>query len=210
MRSKVTTPPAVEPVSLSEIKASLRITSTAEDTLLTQYITDARLMIERITGRKLINQTITAYYTDFNGHSVSSAWWSGHRVMHERDLYKKQEIELEFSPVQSITSLSTVESDNSETVVTSTQYYLDNYDDDMRSVIRPVSVMTLGSRNENNLKAVYVAGYGPSSSDVPSALRRAIIILAGQLYVNRGDCGDKCQSSCGVSQMINPYIVKHV
>ena len=209
MRSKVSTPPAIEPVSLTELKASLRITSTAEDTLLSQYITDARAVVERITGRKLINQTITSYYTDFNGSIVNSAWWSGTRVMHEQVLYEKQQLELEFTPVQSVTSLSMVESDNSETVVATTEYYLDNFDDDMRSVIRPVSVLTAGSRNENNLKAVYVAGYGALASDVPSALRRAIIVLAGQLYVNRGDCGDQCQSDCGATHMITPYIIKH-
>lgn len=209
MRSKVSTPPAIEPVSLTELKASLRITSTAEDTLLSQYITDARLIVERITGRKLINQTITSYYTDFHGSSVNSAWWSGTRVMHEQVLYEKQQLELEFTPVQSVTSLSMVESDNSETVVATTEYYLDNFDDDMRSIIRPVSVLTAGSRNENNLKAVYVAGYGALASDVPSALRRAIIVLAGQLYVNRGDCGDQCQSDCGATHMIAPYIIKH-
>lgn len=129
--------------------------------------------------------------------------------MHEQVLYEKQQLELEFTPVQSVTSLSMVESDNSETVVATTEYYLDNFDDDMRSIIRPVSVLTAGSRNENNLKAVYVAGYGALASDVPSALRRAIIVLAGQLYVNRGDCGDQCQSDCGATHMITPYIIKH-
>lgn len=207
MRSKVTTPPAIEPVTLDELKASLRITSNAEDTLLAQYIEDARHLVERTTGRKLINQTITTYYTGFTG-SVSSQWWTGTMTAHENILYGNQSLELEFAPVQSVTTLEQVEDDNSENLIASIEYYLDNYDDDMRSVIRAVSTLTYGSRDENNMKAVYVAGYGASASDVPSALRRAVLVLAGQLYSNRGDCGDECQTSCGAKSMMEPYIIK--
>lgn len=206
MRSKVTTAPASEPVTLTELKASLRITSTAEDTLLTQYITDARLLVERLTGRKLINQTITAYYTGM-GEQISSEWWSGTRVMSEKMIYGNPRLELEFAPVQSVTTVHAVETDNSETLIASTEYYLDNYDDDMRSLIRPVTFMNAGSRRENNMKVVYVAGYGSSASSVPSALRRAVLVLAGMLYANRGDCGDQCQTDCGAKQMIEPYII---
>ena len=207
MRSKVTTQPAIEPVTLTELKASLRITGTAEDTLLTQFITDARELVERITGRKLINQTITSYYTGL-GETSSSEWWSGTRVAHERILYGDQKIELEFAPVQSVTTLHAVESDNSNTLIASTEYYLDNYDDDMRSCIKPVSVISAGSRNENNIKCIYVAGYGTTAASVPSALRRAVLVLAGALYANRGDCGEQCQTNCGATQMMTPYIIK--
>ena len=207
MRSKVTTPPAIEPVTLTELKASLRVTGSAEDTILTQYITDARELVERITGRKLINQTITAYYTGL-GENISGEWWSGTRIAHERILWGSQQVELEFAPVQSVTTLHAVESDNSNTLIASTEYYLDNYDDDMRSKIKPVTVITAGSRNENNIKCVYVAGYGTTASSVPSALRRAVLVLAGSLYANRGDCGDQCQANCGATQMIQPFIIK--
>lgn len=209
MRSKVTTQPTIEPVTLTELKASLRVTSTAEDALLTQYITDARLIIERITGRKLISQTITAYYTGTGG-TCSTTWWSGTRIGSENDLYGGQHLELEFTPVQSITSLEGVEIDNSETAILSTEYYLDNYDDDMRPYIRPVSFIRSGSRGENNLKSVYVAGYGDNASDVPSAIRRAIVVLSGKLYETRGDCGDSCQAGLGLGGILEPYIIKHV
>lgn len=208
MRSKVTTAPAIEPVTLTELKASLRVTGTAEDTLLTQYISDARELVERITGRKLINQTITAYYTGL-GENITGQWWSGTRVAHERVLYGTQQIELEFAPVQSITTLHAIESDNSATLIASTDYYLDNYDDDMRSRVKPVTILTAGSRIENNIKCIYVAGYGTTAASVPSALRRAVLVLAGMLYSNRGDCGEQCQTNCGATQMMQPYIIKN-
>jgi len=209
MRSKVTTQPAIEPVTLAELKSSLRVTNGAEDDLLTQYITDARLIVERTTGRKLISQTITAYYTGMGG-TASSSWWSGTRIGSEKQLYGDQLLELEFTPVQSITSLNAVETDNSETLIASTEYYLDNFDDDMRPMIHPVNSIISGSRDENNMKVVYVAGYGDNASDVPSSIRRAIVLLAGQLYYNRGDCGEQCQSYMGLGGMLAPYMIKHV
>ena len=66
MRSKVTGAPAQEPVTLAEAKASLRITNTDEDALVTQYLEDARIYAERITGRKFITQTVTSYHNGFD------------------------------------------------------------------------------------------------------------------------------------------------
>lgn len=209
MRSKVTSQPAVEPVTLDELKSSLRITRNAEDALLTQYIVDARLLVERLTGRKLITQTITAYYDGACG-GKGLPWWSGTMTGSESFLSGGQSLTLEFAPVQSVTSLEAVEADNSENTISATTYYLDNYDDDMQAHIRAENGITPGSRNENNLKAVYVAGYGSAGSNVPSAIRRAIITLAGALYSNRGDCdGTTCADQCGATKMIGPYVIKH-
>lgn len=210
MRSKVTTAPSVEPVSLDEVKASLRITSNAEDALLTTYIVDARQLVEKMTGRKLINQTITAYYDGFYGNRGKFEWWSGGMVGSETYLFGGQKLPLEFAPVQSVTTLHAVEADNTETLISSATYYLDNYDDDMPAAIQSNDGLTPGSRNENSVKVVYVAGYGATASTVPSALRRAIIALVGALYSNRGDCdGEGCADKCGASKMIEPYIIKH-
>lgn len=206
MRSKVTTPPAIEPVTLDEVKSSLRITNAREDALLTQYIEDARIFVERVTGRKLINQTVTAYYNSFD-HASSDDWWSGHRMGAVTEINGGQRLTLEFAPVQSITSLSQVAQDNSELVVSASEYYLDNYDDDTRSLLRSEDGITNGTRSQNSLKVEYVAGYGATAADVPSALRRAIIAMVGKLYVMRGDCGDmgKCAEECGATRMVEQY-----
>lgn len=206
MKSKVTTPPAIEPVTLDEVKSSLRITNAAEDTLLTQYIQDARVFVERKTGRKLIDQTITAYYDGFDYDGKGDDWWSGHRMGAVTEVHGGQKLCLEFAPVASITSLNAVAGDGSETLVDSSEYYLDNYDDDTRSFLRSENGITKGTRKQNNLKVVYQAGYGANASDVPSALRRAIIALVGSIYSSRGDCStESCADSCGVSKMIQQY-----
>lgn len=211
MRSKVTTAPAQEPVTISEIKSSLRITNTQEDGLLNQFIEDARTFVELKTGRKLITQTVTAYYDGFDGRGGRDQWWSGHRMGAITEVYGGQELRLEFSPTQSITSLSTVAEDNSETVISSSEYYLDNYDNDMASYLRSDNGISNGTRSHNSVKVVYVAGYGDNPVDVPSALRRAVIAMVGKLYATRGDCSaEQCADECGAMRMLEPYVLETV
>ena len=207
MRSRVTGAPAQEPVTLAEAKASLRITTTDEDTLVTQYLEDARIYAERITGRKLITQTVTSFHNGFD--EKKDDYEPGFRRGLISQAEAGQTLELDFSPVQSVTSLSQVQSDNSEVVVSASQYYLDNFDDDMRSYLRSQDGITDGTRSTNSIKVIYVAGYGDNPSDVPSALRRAIIAMVGYLYTNRGDCDmGTCAGECGADKMLKGYILE--
>ena len=212
MKSKVTTAPASEPVSLADLKVSLRITNTAEDTLLAQYITDAREIVERYTSRKLITQTLTGYASSCHGES--GEWWEGYRMGHSRILSGVMEhIELDNGPVQSITSVATVDTDNTESAYASTNYYLDNYDDDMmpRIVFNDDADAPTSLRLRDSWKVVYVAGYGDNASDVPADIRRALTMLAGYLWANRGACGgDKdCVSGCGAMSMLDRYRINY-
>jgi len=52
-----TVEPAVEPVTLSEVKAHLRIDGTSEDDLLGGLVRAARQDVERSTGLALIDQS---------------------------------------------------------------------------------------------------------------------------------------------------------
>lgn len=212
MRSKVTTAPAAQPITLTELKSSLRITNTAEDTLLTQYLEDATLYAENYTGKKLITQTITAYYDAFAGDKGNKSDrddFEGVQVGSIIALYGQQKIELEFGPVSSVTSIDTIDTSNSETTFSSANYYLDNYDDFQRPRAIINDGESLGQtelRVLNSIKVVYVAGYGATGSDVPSALRRALIVLCGELYSNRGDCSTgECAEACGVNKMLDQY-----
>jgi len=214
MRSKVTTAPASEPVTLTEVKSSLRITNSAEDTLLTQYIEDARIWAENYTGKKCITQTVTSYYDAQDAQRGNSnnqnqeEDWEGTRVGSIVTLFGQQSIELEFGPAISITSVETIDTDNSGTTFSSSNYYLDNFDDFQRPNMVINQGESLGSnelRARNSVKIVYVSGYG-AASDVPSALRRAILLIVGELYSNRGDCSiGQCSDACGATRMLDQY-----
>ncbi len=210
MKSKVTTQPASEPVSLAELKLSLRINDTAQDALLTQYITDARDMAERYTGRKFITQTLTSYTDAWReGHGE---WWSGWRRGHAGYIgASKRAICMDFAPAISITSIETVDSSNAETVYSATNYYLENFDNDKPPKVQfnENAQLPADLRDENAWKITWVAGYGPNATDVPASIRRAIIMLAGHLYENRGDCeGELCGVS-GAYSTLRPFKVLH-
>jgi len=186
LKSKVTSQPAAEPITLTELKASLRITSTAEDTLLTQYITDARLMVERHTARKLITQKLVGYASAYLTES-QDAWWEGYRLGPESVTTGRLcSIDMDHGPVASITSVYSIDTDNTETLYASTNYYLDNYDQDRVPVLRfnSNSSAPSGLRGENAWKITYVAGYG-DAEDVPPIYKHAIFLAVGHFYENR-------------------------
>ncbi len=209
MRSKVTVKPAIEPVSLAEVKSSLRITNTAEDSLLTQYIEDARIFAEKYTSRRLITQTVLSYYDSLSGRGLSDAWWPGTMQGPLTILNQVEEAVLEFAPAQTISEVKVYDFSNNETVIAATSYYLDNFDEDMRAklVVNENNSIPLGTgtRTQNGVSIEYIAGYGSAASDVPSALRRAIILLVGHMYANRGDCDESCAKSCGAMPMLEQY-----
>lgn len=208
MKSKVTSAPASEPITLSEVKYALRITNTAQDTFLTQCITDARIYAENYTGRKFITQTLVGYTDNFTG--IRDNWFTGFREGSELELYAKGErkITMDWAPVSSVSQVDTIDVDNTETVYASSNYYLDNYDDDMKHRIMVndnTTILNLSLRSRNAIKVTYIAGYGANASDVPSAIRRGLIMLVGHLYTNRGDCDGDCVTKSGANQYLDQY-----
>lgn len=58
LRHTVTVPPAEEPVTLEDVKAHCRVTSSDEDSTITAYLQAARMLVENSCGVKLITQTV--------------------------------------------------------------------------------------------------------------------------------------------------------
>ncbi|MER2607251.1 MAG: head-tail connector protein [Siculibacillus sp.] len=156
------TPPALEPVSLAEAKAHLRLTGSDDDDYLAAMIAAARIHVESATRRLLIDQTWRLWRDDWPP--------SG-------------EIELPFTPVRSIAEAVVYDADGEPVSLSPAALVLD--------VARiPARLRLLGTgptpgRPLNGIEIDVVAGYGPSGLDVPQPLRLAIMMLVARWYENR-------------------------
>lgn len=60
--------PITEPVTVSEAKAYCRVTGSAEDSLFTMLITQAREAIEMATGLNLVPKSMIVYFNNVSGN----------------------------------------------------------------------------------------------------------------------------------------------
>ena len=160
---KIYSEPAVEPVTVSELKTYARIDSATFDTMLGGYITACRQAIEKHTGRTLISTTYELYLDEFpayNGESV-----------------------LPYPPVQSISSIYyNQESDGVLTLLAASKYQTDlvslypriipAYDEDWPDTRDMM----------NAVKVTYVAGYGAAAANVPAPIKECIKAVATDLF----------------------------
>nr|PZN48754.1 MAG: hypothetical protein DIU61_18155 [Bacteroidota bacterium] len=160
----IVTPPASEPVTLSEAKAQLSVTSSAHDTRITSLITTARRQVERYLKRALITQTWKVYYNCF------------HAVM-----------ELPYPPLQSVTHVKYY--DDSGTLQTlSSDLYWEDLASEPGKIVRKYDAVypELLAGRPNAVEIQYVAGYG-DADDVPEEIRHAILMLVTDYFDNRGE-----------------------
>ncbi len=160
MTLKILVPPLVEPISLVETKAWLRLDHTLEDTLVLQLIETARVRVETLTRHALITQTIEQVTL----------------VNTQTGL-----IDLGALPLQSVQSIAKINADGTEQNLDPGAYIVDL--DGAR--IRPTSGNFSGS-----YRIVYIAGYGDLVTDVPAPLKTALLLFAAWLFEHRdGEAG---------------------
>ena len=164
-RSVLKTAPAVEPLTVAELKLHLRVTSSAEDDYITAIGKAARRRVEEITGRALVTQTWYLY---------ADAWPDCDRFR------------LPKAPLSSVTSVTYY-----DTAGSASTFSAASWDPDTNATPGEV-VLTYGSvwpsttmRPNSPIVIEYIAGYGAAGSSVPEELRQAIYLLAGHWYAHR-------------------------
>lgn len=160
----LTAGPAVEPVSLAEAKAHLRVDGTDEDTLIASLIVTSRLHIETVLGVGFITQGWTW---------LIDAW---------PDLAV---LRLPMRPVQSVTSIRIYAEDGSVATLAPDAYVLDGSGAPARIVRRRGRAWPMPGRAANGIEISFVAGFGGTASQVPQPLRQAVLLLVAHWYENR-------------------------
>ncbi len=156
--------PALEPVTLSEAKAHLRVDLTDEDTLISSLIAAARIHVEAYVHRILITQT-WAIYLD--------KWPSG------------QPLRLPISPVQSVSAINIYAEDNTFVTTDATNYVVDAVSVPPRILWRGPGSTPRPGRQLNGIEIIVTAGYGATSAQVPQPIRQAILMLIAQWFEHR-------------------------
>jgi uncharacterized phiE125 gp8 family phage protein len=158
------TPPAVEPVSLTEAKSYLRLDQSDEDGLIGTLITAARLMIEAASGRMLVDQ---------NWRIVLDRW------------PETSEIRLPLSPVSAIVAARVYDTGGAAQAVSVGSLVLDKQADP--PLIRMVGPVPTIGRQRGAIEIDVTAGYGATAAAVPALLRQAVLRLAARWFELRGD-----------------------
>lgn len=166
MSAALITPPAIEPVTLAEAKAHLRLGAEAgpEDDLIAALLVAARIHVERATRLMLIAQTWRLYRDDWPDGGV---------------------LTLRLNPVIGIGAITVYDGDGAPRELPATAYRLD-------AAARPARIALVGSSGLltpgvaiNGIEIDVTAGYGASGIDVPQPLRLAIMMLATRWFETR-------------------------
>jgi uncharacterized phiE125 gp8 family phage protein len=161
------TPPAVEPVTVAEAKAHLRVDASDDDTYIGTLITAAREWCEEYLDRTLVNTRWTMRLDSF-----------------------PYEIELPRPPIATSGTTTAVTltytlGDDSTATLSTASYRVDR--NSTPGVVRQLRAGTWPANLDdyNAVSVTWWGGYGASGSSVPAAVRHAILMLVGHWYENR-------------------------
>lgn len=156
--------PASEPLTLADAKAHLRQDITDDDTYISSLISAARAHVENWIGRRLVTQTWDLARDDF---PVGA-----------------REITIPYGPVQSISSITYLDSGGNSIVLDPSLYLLDTYGISARCYPVYTKIWPLTRYERNAVIIRYVTGYGAAAA-VPANIVHAMKMLISHWYENR-------------------------
>ena len=165
---KLITPPPVEPVSRDEVKLHCRIGGDEENAKIDAFITAARQAVECGESWSL-------------ERTLNTTTW---RVTLDR-FPGPCPIELPRPPLIGITSITYRDPTGAEQTVDSSTYRVDTDATPGRVLLAPNQFWPTTESQVGAVKITYTAGYGPSASDDPEAIRQAILMFVGDMYARR-------------------------
>ncbi|MFF2320931.1 head-tail connector protein [Agrobacterium sp. NPDC058088] len=177
-------PPQVEPLTLAEVKAHLRLDGGEEDALLAALLRTAREHLERVTSLCLIRQTWRLYLDRWPENGV---------------------ILIGKGPVQVIETILVFNAQGRAADITGADRLLDGTARPARLWLRdPPSP----GRAMNGIEIDFIAGYGEAGTDVPDTLKRAMLMHVAQMFAFRGAVAPENQPAAvpaGYERLVMPF-----
>jgi uncharacterized phiE125 gp8 family phage protein len=160
----LTVAPALEPVSLSQAKAHLRVDHDDEDALISSLVTAARVHIETGAGAAFITQ---------QWRLVIDAWPVDGAVR------------LPLAPLQSIDEVLVRDADGVGEVLDAADYFVDAASNPPRLVAERGAGWPRPLQVASGIEILFTAGFGPAAGDVPQPLLQAVLLLVAHWYETR-------------------------
>jgi uncharacterized phiE125 gp8 family phage protein len=170
---------SVEPLSLAEAKAWLRLETSDDDATVSRLVTAARQECENIADRSFITTTwrLTLDYLPFS----SGSWVLGH---------PDAGIVLPRPPLVAVSSLDYIDTGGNTITWGSTQIGADLIvSPGVPGRLYPAygTYFPLSEPRPAAVRITYTAGYGDTPADVPAPLIQAIAMLAAFYYEHRSE-----------------------
>ncbi|MBC2884736.1 phage head-tail connector protein [Ochrobactrum sp. CM-21-5] len=154
------TPPALEPVTIADVRAFLRISTETEDEILQRLIATARELIEAETGLSLIEQTWRLRV---------DRWPRSGRLA----IFKY--------PVKAVTAVVAYKPDGTAISFSPEEFVLHHGKRPQRLYMAQYP----DASSFEGIEVDFIAGFGETGVDVPDALKQAILTLVAHLYEKR-------------------------
>ena len=187
----IVTEPTAEPLTLTEVKDSLRDTPVEDDALVSVLITAARRAAEAHTHRVFVTQTWDYFADKFPASAITF-------------------LELPRPPLVSVTSIKYTDTDGVQQTWDSSKYVVDTHAERGRILPAWSEIWPSTRQVMNAVEIRFVAGYGVPD-DVPEDIRTAMLLQINHLYDHRqsvviGAIGTVLP--LGVKALLSPYISK--
>lgn len=183
------------PVSLEEAKHHMRVSTADDDALIQSDLESACERVEIETGRQLLTATWQLWLDSAPGLSQSSGgpdtglWAGANAWMNLGAWWNRLYIDVPRPPLASVSSITYVDTAGVTQTWDAALYQVHKPAGPTagRGKIRPAyGVSWPVTRDQMDAVVVqFTAGYGTSGDAVPQPLRRAILMIAGDLYENR-------------------------
>jgi uncharacterized phiE125 gp8 family phage protein len=180
--------PTVEPLSLSEAKAHLRLETDADDALVSSLVITSRLHIEAALGIALTSQQWTL---------VLDAWPA------------RGAVAIPMRPVTEVSEVRLRAADGTPAVLDPASYVLEGAGLPPRLVASNGPLPRPG-RAVGGIEIDFTAGFGADPDDVPEPIRQALKLLVAHWYEHREpiEIGSAATAiPAAVSDLLSPYSV---
>lgn len=149
----------------ADAKEHLRVTSTAEDTYITELCKIAIEIAENRTGRKLLTQTWEMYMPEFPS--------------------KDDYIEIKLPPLSSVTSVKYYDEDNTLQTLSSGNYEVNTIADVGRVRLKQDQAWPSTYVKDNSVVIKFVCGYGTAFTSIPHSIYAAMKLTVSHFFENR-------------------------